>query len=116
MKTTVNFYRFERAFIEMGRAEQFSRGALEAIFDYIEEYEEDSGEEIEMDVVALCCEWSEYECAADAAIEYGWRPPSRDDDESYEDFEERKNEEALEWLEDRTTARTFDGGVVIVQF
>lgn len=116
MKTTVNFYRFEQAFRDMGRAEQFSRGALEAIFDYVEEYEQDTGEEIELDVIALCCEWSEYECAADAAVEYGWSPPSRDEDESYDDFEERKNEDAMDWLEDRTQVREFNGGIVMVQF
>jgi NAD(P)-dependent dehydrogenase (short-subunit alcohol dehydrogenase family) len=43
----------------MDRKDQFSYEGLELIFDYIEEYEQETGEQIELDVIALCCEWSE---------------------------------------------------------
>lgn len=109
MKTTVNFYHFERAFHDAGRAKQFSRGALRAIFDWHEEYERASGEEVELDVIALCCEWSEYECALDAAIEYGYTPDANMSAEEQEEY-------ALEWLNDRTQVQPFDGGIVMVQF
>ena len=59
MKKTVNYYDFVRAFQDAGRGDQFSLTALGAIFDYIEQYEQDSGEEIELDVVAICCDWNE---------------------------------------------------------
>lgn len=59
MKNTVNYYDFVRAFQDSGRGDQFSLTALGAIFDYMEQYEQDSGEEIELDVVAICCEWNE---------------------------------------------------------
>jgi hypothetical protein len=31
------------------------------LFDYLEEYEESTGEDIEFDMVALCCDYTEYE-------------------------------------------------------
>jgi len=59
MIQTINQSAFIDAFRNMGRGEQFSYEALCAIFEYIENYEDDSGEQVELDVIALCCEWSE---------------------------------------------------------
>ena len=60
MKTTMNFYDFSRWF-EQVRPNNYSRAGLRALFDYLEEYEEDTGEQIEFDPIALCCEYTEYE-------------------------------------------------------
>ena len=60
MKTTVDFYEFSRWF-EEHRPTNFSRNGLRELFDWLEEYEEDTGEEIEFDPIALCCEYTEYE-------------------------------------------------------
>ena len=68
MKTTVNFSSFVDAFNAHGRGDNFSYDGLRVLFDYIEELEEGIGEEIEMDVVALCCDYSEY--SVSEAIEY----------------------------------------------
>lgn len=70
MKTTVSLYDFERAFLDAGRKDQFSYEGLKALFDYLEEYEESTGEEIELDVVALCCDYSE-DTIEDIANNYG---------------------------------------------
>lgn len=59
MKTTVSRYDFERAFADADRKENFSYEGLGLLFDYLEEYEQDSGQEIELDVIALCCEYAE---------------------------------------------------------
>ena len=59
MKTIVSLYDFREAFRTMGRAEQFSYEGLEILFDYLEQYEDDTGEELELDVVALCCDFYE---------------------------------------------------------
>ena len=59
MKQTINFNNFVDAFHSKGRSEQFSYDALKAIFEYIEDYERDTGEEQELDVIAICCEFSE---------------------------------------------------------
>jgi hypothetical protein len=50
---------FIDAFRAHGREDQFSYEALDALFKYLEEYEEDTGEPIELDVVGLCCEYEE---------------------------------------------------------
>ena len=61
MKITINEYQFEQAFKNAGRGNQFSYEALKALFEYLQSYEDDGGEEIELDVIALCCEFTEYE-------------------------------------------------------
>lgn len=59
MKQTINFTTFANAFRNSDRADQFSYEALELIFDYIEEYERDTGEQVEFDMIGVCCEWAE---------------------------------------------------------
>lgn len=59
MKQSVNKYDFHNAFETMGRADQFSYEGRQALFDYLEQLEEDCGQEIELDVIALCCDYSE---------------------------------------------------------
>tara|TARA_R110002096_G_scaffold200015_1_gene383875 strand:+ start:220 stop:528 length:309 start_codon:yes stop_codon:yes gene_type:complete len=60
MKTTMNFYDFSRWF-EQNRPNNFSRAGLRALFDYFEEFEEDTGQEWEFDGIALCCDFTEYD-------------------------------------------------------
>jgi hypothetical protein len=60
MKTTINFYEFSRWF-EKNRPNNFSRVGLIGLFDYLEEYEDSTGDEIEFDPIALCCEYTEYD-------------------------------------------------------
>ena len=54
-----NVYQFREAFRLAGRMDQFSYEGLEVLFDYLEQLSEDTGEPIELDVVALCCEYYE---------------------------------------------------------
>ena len=58
MKQTIGFYEFREAFRSL-RPDNFSNEGVCALFDYLEELEEDTGEEIELDVIALCCDYSE---------------------------------------------------------
>ena len=50
---------FVDAFKQSYRKDQFSYEALGAIFDYLEEYSDSTGENVEFDIVAICCDWSE---------------------------------------------------------
>ena len=61
MKLTVRFDDFESGFKRIGRGEQFSYGGLVALFEYLEQLESEMGEEIEFDVIGLCCEYTEYD-------------------------------------------------------
>lgn len=54
-----NVHQFREAFRLAGRDNQFSYEGLEVLFDYLDNLSEDTGETIELDVVALCCEYYE---------------------------------------------------------
>ena len=58
MKQTINIHQFHHAFEEM-RPEQFSYKALDLLFEYFEAYENDTCDEMELDVIAICCDFSE---------------------------------------------------------
>lgn len=56
MQIKINYAsQFRDAFNAAGRGQQFSYDALGLLFDYFEEIEPD----MELDVVAICCEYSE---------------------------------------------------------
>lgn len=59
MYQSVNFREFNAAFFAMGRETQFSPDGLRIIFYYLGEYEEETGEKIELDVIAICCDFTE---------------------------------------------------------
>jgi hypothetical protein len=94
MKTTVSRYDFERAFIDADRKNTFTYDGMHLLFDYLEQYEEDSGAEIELDVIALCCEYDE-NAWQDIADNYDIDISSGDDDKE-------KKEIVREYLEENT--------------
>ena len=59
MKTTIDRHDFAHAFQRAARADNFSSQGLRLLFAYFEELEEQTGEEIELDVIAICCEYTE---------------------------------------------------------
>jgi len=70
MKQTLTFSTFADAFRSHGRSDQFSYYALKSLFNYFEELENDTGKVLELDVIAICCEYSE-EFPEDIADSYG---------------------------------------------
>lgn len=57
MKTTVYKSEFHAYFTKSDTYKnQFSYEARELIFDYLEEYEASTGEELEFDIVSICCD------------------------------------------------------------
>ena len=105
MKTIVSEYQFVDAFRACGRESQFTVPARRALFEYFERLEEDSDTEIELDPIAVCCDFAEYPSALSAAEAYGFK-----------DGIDSKEESALEWLQNRTQVVEFEGGIVIQQF
>ena len=57
---TVNEYSFTEAF-EKIRPDNFSYEGQKALYEYLEDLSEDIGTPIELDVIAICCEYSEHE-------------------------------------------------------
>jgi len=62
MITTINENDFIQAFKTFtGLDENFSREGLQALFKWYEEYEDSTGEPVELDCIAMACDWTEYE-------------------------------------------------------
>ena len=70
MKNTLGFYEFSSWF-EQNRPNNFSREGLVSLFNYLEQYEEDTNTEIEFDPIALCCEYTEYDDLGEFHQNYG---------------------------------------------
>ena len=60
MKQTVNITDFVNAFEKM-RPSNFTYEGLECLYNYLIDYERDTNTEIELDVIALCCDYSEWD-------------------------------------------------------
>ena len=58
---SVSFYDFVKEFEEFGREGQFSYEGKKALFEYLNELAEDMGEPIELDIIGICCDFTEYE-------------------------------------------------------
>ena len=61
MIQTINESDFTTAFHRADRGNQFTHKGLLALYEYLEEFEDATGEQIELDVIAICCDYSEYE-------------------------------------------------------
>ena len=62
---------FYAAFKRMDRLTGWTYDGLKALYDYLEETAEDTGEPIELDVISLCCDFSEVADMDDFQKEYG---------------------------------------------
>jgi len=97
MKRTVNVYDFRQAFKDSGRNDHFTYEGLGALFEYLVSLEEDTGEEMELDVIGICCEFYEYEDLKEFQENYG---------DEYQTIED---------IEDQTTVIPVDGDRFIIQ-
>jgi hypothetical protein len=71
MKQTVNFYDFCDAFRDHNREDNFSYEGKRTLFDFLESLEDDTGQEQELDIIALCCDFDEWENFAEFKKEHG---------------------------------------------
>ena len=110
MKMTINFGDFCDAFFNKGRKDQFSYNGKKALFEYIESLEHDTVDEMELDIVALCCDFTEYENALDGALNYS--------DFTIDEHlnKEEQERQAVEFLSDKTTIIHFENGIIIQNF
>lgn len=110
MKITLTKSEFINRFLAIRG--NFSREALAALFEHFNDLESVSEQEIEFDAIAICCDWTEYANATEAAMEYGFEP--LDDDDGTED---KSNDGALTFLCEQTTVLELSsGGVVVLNY
>ena len=74
----INFEGFVQEFKNYGREKQYSIGGLQAIYDFLIETEDD----IELDVIAICCDFVEYSTVHEYNKDYD------KDYDNYEDIDE----------------------------
>jgi len=109
MYQSVSNYDFHNAFKLRGRESQFSYEALELLFNYLESIEEESNP-IELDVISLCCDYSE-DTYDNIASNY-----------SIEDLDGLSTEDRKQAIEDFLNDRTIligqsnDNNLVYLQF
>ena len=60
MKSNVNFSDFVDSFSETYK-NNFSYEGKKALYDYLIDFEDGTGEELELDPIAFCCEFTEYD-------------------------------------------------------
>ena len=111
MKQTVNFCDFTDAFRAHDRQDSYSYEGKKALFEYIEQIDEDCGTESELDIIALCCEFSEYPSALECISDCGYDFEPEEDDE-----EEEQEEAAINYLNDHTMLIQFESGIIIQDF
>jgi len=130
MKQNISFCGFCDAFPE-SRENSFSYDGKKALFEYLESYEDDTGEEVELDIVALCCEYCEYESIEDYAKDYNLDLEDYqnefdglifDDDkfnygknEFFDWLNDNYKEEILNKIQDNTTLINLDNNGFIIQ-
>ena len=109
MKQSVNFNDFIDAFKRFARYDNFGYSALRVIFDYLEEYEDSCGVEVELDVIAICCDYSA-EHYTDIASNYSIDLEGMEEDEA--------KDAVIVYIQDNTTflGLTDDGHLVYQVF
>ena len=93
----VNEYDFTEA-LRQDEYAGWSYGARVALYEYYDQLSDDIGEDIQLDVVAIRCEWGEYETCLEYAREF---LDFTETDRSELDDDELEAE-AREWLENMT--------------
>lgn len=88
-----------------------------ALAEYMEELEEDTGEEIELDVVALRCDYSEHGSLREWAEDYfsDWKEDLSIDEADAED-DGLVDDEIRKYINDRGQLIEFSGGIVVSNF
>jgi hypothetical protein len=96
MKKTLTFSDFRDGF-PVNYEEHFSPDGKVALYEYLTNLEDETGEQIEFDPIDLCCDFTEYT--------------------NFDDVQKDYDVKDLQDLEDRTTVIPLDnGGFIIQQF
>jgi hypothetical protein len=118
MKTTLNTYQIADALKNDTCARWSYNGSL-ALAEYLEEYEESTGEEMELDTCAIRCDFSEYSGLQDWAVDY-FGGLSKAVDEFGEDAAEfadgNCDDDIRDYIQDHGTLIEFEGGIIVSSF
>ena len=102
MKKTLSTERAVQILLNDENANWTIQGAI-ALVEYLESIEDEIGEPIEFDPIAIRCDYSEYESATEALSDYTSEAVKDDDS-------------AIELLQNETVVIQFKGGIIIQNF
>jgi hypothetical protein len=92
MKQRVYLEGFRNAFKAMDREDNFTYEGQEALYNWLIDLEDDTGEEQELDIISLCCEFSEYASLEDFQADYN--------STAFKTIEDIQNETAVIMIDD----------------
>ena len=121
MKTTLNTSDIAHA-LKSDENAAWSWNGAHALAEYLEEYEESTGEELELDVCAIRCDFSESESLQDWLMEHhGVETLALALQRSGIDMEGDEDEDEIDYwirsyIQDHGQLIEFDGGVIVSSF
>jgi hypothetical protein len=116
MKMTLNTYQIADELKRDTCARWSYNGSL-ALAEHMEEYEESTGEEMELDVCAIRCDFSEYSNLLDWAHEHFSNALEElGFDETEENDDDEVDEKIRSYIQDHGQLIEFDGGIIVSQF
>lgn len=103
-----------RMAFRMDRGDNFGYAGWNAIGEYLENVSDDLGEDLEIDIVAICCDYSSSDGVEDFWCEYG-KYSSIDAEEWEQMDDEEKLEAVREYLEENTSVVACEEDMIIWQ-
>ena len=96
----------------------WSYAGAKALAEYFEEIEEQTGEEIELDVVAIRCDYSEFSSLLGWAYDYfgGEKQAAEKFDWTDETDDTDKDDSVREYINDNGQLIEFSGGIIVSSF
>ena len=82
-------------------------------YEFMLEYNDEIDDDVELDVVAFCCEWTEYDNYIEFIDDYGYLLDDTDLDDNYNLYD--KVDALIEELYWKTVCRRLDNGNIMVR-
>ena len=116
MKTTLSTTQAAHLLLDDTNAAWSRLGAF-ALVEYLEELEEDTGNEIDLCPCSIRCEYSQYDSLEDFALEYFGSDQKAKEELNCIDQDQDVIEEAIrEFIQDHGTLIEFEGGIIVSAF
>ena len=99
----------------MNRGNNFGYNGWRAIGDYLESLSDDLGEDVEIDIISICCDYSMAESADDAYMQYDHlHGVDLPEEEAWEELTEEEKLETIEaFLQHKTTIVICEDDLII---
>ena len=101
---------------KMARGDNFGYNGWRAIGEYLEELSDSTGEDVEIDIISICCEYSMTESADDAYMQFDHlHGVDLPEEEAWKELTEGKLETINEFLQKNTTLIICKDNLIIWQ-